>query len=168
MAGCGTERLTGAGVKVQAEVQFEAAVQRMVDEERERLRKGRPEEDELMWGWQGVRRTAHVEGRGGEAQWKKHRHVCYHGVEQDPDPQRVAAFSCSRFAFRGLLVDTGRRFLPLSTLKHAVDLMAQNKLNVLHWHIVDVESFPAERRLRFPRLSGQGAFHPSAVYTQRV
>lgn len=42
-----------------------------------------------------------------------------------------------RFAHRGLLVDTGRRFWPLSLLKQTVEAMSAVKLNVLHFHFTD-------------------------------
>eukprot|EP01133_Synstelium_polycarpum_P001361 gene1361-1560_t len=48
-----------------------------------------------------------------------------------------------RFEWRGLMIDTGRHFMPVTTVLHTVEACAYNKLNVLHWHIVDGQSFPA-------------------------
>eukprot|EP00039_Didymoeca_costata_P021355 m.344287 g.344287 ORF g.344287 m.344287 type:complete len:645 (+) comp24133_c0_seq1:28-1962(+) len=49
-----------------------------------------------------------------------------------------------RFGYRGLMVDTARHFLPVSTLKQIIDGMAMSKLNVFHWHHEDDQSFPTQ------------------------
>lgn len=69
-----------------------------------------------------------------------------------------------RFPFRGLMIDSARHFLPVDFVEHIIDGMAVNKLNVLHWHIVDSCSFPYVST-RFPALSQKGAYDPRATYT---
>lgn len=46
------------------------------------------------------------------------------------------------FPYRGLMIDTSRNFIPITHLKRMIHAMSQNKLNILHWHITDTNSFP--------------------------
>lgn len=69
-----------------------------------------------------------------------------------------------RYSWRGLLIDTARHFLPVTAIKRQLDAMSASKLNVLHWHVVDAQSFPFQS-VSYPLLSERGAYHPSAVYT---
>ena len=54
----------------------------------------------------------------------------------------VSVTDSPRFGFRGLMIDSSRHFLPVPFIMHILDAMQANKLNVLHWHIVDSNSFP--------------------------
>ncbi|KAF1860910.1 hypothetical protein Lal_00000325 [Lupinus albus] len=49
-----------------------------------------------------------------------------------------------RFAYRGLLLDTSRHYLPIDVIKQIIESMSYAKLNVLHWHVIDKQSFPLE------------------------
>ena len=46
-----------------------------------------------------------------------------------------------RFQFRSSMIDTARHWLPLETIFAHLDAMMYNKMNVLHWHVVDSQSF---------------------------
>ena len=48
------------------------------------------------------------------------------------------------FPHRGLLIDTARNFLPVSDILRTIDGLAATKMNVLHWHATDSQSFPLE------------------------
>ena len=68
-----------------------------------------------------------------------------------------------RFAWRGLLIDVGRHFIPLEVLKRNLDGMAAVKMNVLHLHLYDNEGFRLESR-HFPKLQQEGS--DGLYYTQ--
>ena len=57
------------------------------------------------------------------------------------------------------MIDSSRHFLPLNSIYQTLDAMEMNKLNVLHWHLSDDQSFPYESRI-FPELSQKGAYLP--------
>ncbi len=68
-----------------------------------------------------------------------------------------------RFAWRGLLIDVGRHFIPVDVLKRNLDGMAAVKMNVLHLHLSDNEGFRVESK-RFPKLHEMGS--DGLYYTQ--
>jgi len=57
-----------------------------------------------------------------------------------------------RFPHRGFMVDSARHYVDLPVIEQILDAMSYNKLNVLHWHIVDDQSFPFVST-KFPLLS---------------
>ena len=69
-----------------------------------------------------------------------------------------------RFAWRGLLIDAARHFMPVAVIKRNLDGMAAVKLNVLHWHLTDDQGFRIESRV-FPRLQTVGSTD-GLFYTQ--
>ena len=68
-----------------------------------------------------------------------------------------------RFAWRGLMIDVARHFIPLPVIKRNIDAMAVVKMNVLHLHLSDDEGFRVESRL-FPALQQKGSY--GEYYTQ--
>jgi hexosaminidase len=61
-----------------------------------------------------------------------------------------------RFRWRGLMIDCGRHFMPVETIKRTLDGMAAVKLNVFHWHLSEDQGFRMESRA-FPRLTALGS-----------
>lgn len=101
---------------------------------------------------------------------------CMHGMQtfiQLVDPLKGYLMPSSfrvedkpEFSYRGLLLDTGRRFLPPSLIIQNIEMLAATKMNVLHWHISDDQSFPIELAC-CPRLSQKGAFSARATYSKQ-
>jgi len=68
-----------------------------------------------------------------------------------------------RYPWRGLLIDTARHYLTVDAIKRTVDAMSYAKLNTLHWHAVDAQSFPIVSE-SYPLLT-KAAYGAKAVYT---
>lgn len=68
-----------------------------------------------------------------------------------------------RFAHRGLVLDTARRFVSKEVLRRVVHGMMLAKLNVLHWHITDDDSFPMFST-NYRGLCFDAAFSKNMVY----
>jgi hexosaminidase len=68
-----------------------------------------------------------------------------------------------RFAWRGLMIDVSRHFLPVEVIERNLDGMAAVKLNVLHWHLSDDQGVRVESR-HFPKL--QQLASDGLYYTQ--
>ena len=75
----------------------------------------------------------------------------------------VSIEDAPRFRWRGLMIDVGRHFEPVSVIERTLDGMAVVKLNVFHWHLSDDQGFRAQSR-RFPKLTGAGS--GGLFYTQ--
>ena len=80
-----------------------------------------------------------------------------------PQAPWAIADNC-RFTHRGVMLDTSRHFEPLAAVRRVIESMAYVKLNVLHWHMSDTQSFPFEVISR-PKL-WQAAHSPQERYLQ--
>eukprot|EP00769_Ergobibamus_cyprinoides_P004473 gnl/Ergobibamus_cyprinoides/666.p2 GENE.gnl/Ergobibamus_cyprinoides/666~~gnl/Ergobibamus_cyprinoides/666.p2 ORF type:complete len:363 (+),score=144.18 gnl/Ergobibamus_cyprinoides/666:538-1626(+) len=59
------------------------------------------------------------------------------------------------------MLDSARHFLAVDTIKTTLDVMAAAKLNVLHWHLPDAQSFPIAIAGQ-PELAAGGAYRVGA------
>ena len=87
-------------------------------------------------------------------------------LQSDADGWQLPAIQISdhpRFAWRGLLVDVSRHWMPIEVIKRELDGMALVKLNVLHLHLTDNQGFRVESK-RYPRLQEFGS--DGRYYTQ--
>jgi hexosaminidase len=76
----------------------------------------------------------------------------------------VAIDDQPRFPWRGLMIDSGRHFMPLSVIERNLDGMEAVKLNVFHWHLSEDQGFRVESK-KFPLLHEKGS--DGLFYTQR-
>lgn len=61
-----------------------------------------------------------------------------------------------RFAWRGVMLDVSRTFMPVNLVKRYIDLFALYKLNVLHLHLTDDQGWRVEIK-RYPLLTEIGS-----------
>lgn len=57
-------------------------------------------------------------------------------------PLSVTISDFPNFKHRGLMIDSGRNFLTVDSILEQIDIMALSKMNSLHWHLVDSQSWP--------------------------
>jgi hexosaminidase len=80
------------------------------------------------------------------------------------DRTPIAITDFPKFVWRGLMIDPARQYLPPITLRAVVDSMTVAKLNSLHVHILDCDSFPIQVDPPFENLWA-GAFSSRERYT---
>jgi hexosaminidase len=69
-----------------------------------------------------------------------------------------------QFSHRGLNLDVSRHFFPVADIKRTIDALAYTKMNRLHLHMTDSQSWPLEIP-SLPTLAEKGAYRPDLVYT---
>jgi hexosaminidase len=67
------------------------------------------------------------------------------------------------FTHRGLSLDTSRSYIDIPILQRIIEALSYNKMNVLHWHILDSHSFPFVST-REPLMAIYGAYSARKVY----
>ncbi|HEY1742574.1 MAG TPA: family 20 glycosylhydrolase [Granulicella sp.] len=68
-----------------------------------------------------------------------------------------------RFPWRGLMIDSGRHFMPLDVIRENLNGMEAVKMNVFHWHLSEDQGFRIESKT-FPLLQEKGS--DGLFYTQ--
>jgi hexosaminidase len=71
-----------------------------------------------------------------------------------------------RFGWRGSHLDVARHFMPKNFVLKHIELLAQHKMNVFHWHLTDDQGWRIEIK-RFPRLTEVGAWRSETQLTAR-
>lgn len=77
-----------------------------------------------------------------------------------------------RFAYRGIMLDPCRHFIPVENIKKQLDVLALFKINNFHWHLtedqgwrIEIKKYPKLTEIGSKRIDGEGTEY-SGFYTQ--
>ncbi|MFI6334878.1 beta-N-acetylhexosaminidase [Streptomyces sp. NPDC050535] len=72
-----------------------------------------------------------------------------------------------RFAWRGLMLDVSRHFMPKDGVLRYLDLLAAHKLNVFHFHLTDDQGWRVQIK-RYPNLTEAGSWRARTKFGHRA
>ncbi len=89
------------------------------------------------------------------------------GTEGSPQVEALTMTDFPAFKVRGVMHDVGRSFIDIEELKRQIDLLAQFKVNVFHWHLTENQAWRFEVKA-FPQLTSAASMTRFAgkFYTQ--
>jgi hexosaminidase len=67
-----------------------------------------------------------------------------------------------RFQYRGMHLDVGRHFFPVSFIKKYIDYLALHKMNYFHWHLTEDQGWRIEIK-KYPGLTKVGGFRDGTI-----
>ncbi|MDN5202642.1 glycoside hydrolase family 20 protein [Fulvivirgaceae bacterium BMA10] len=67
-----------------------------------------------------------------------------------------------RFVYRGMHLDVGRHFFPVSFIKKYIDMIAMHKMNTFHWHLTEDQGWRIEIK-KYPKLTEIGAYRKETL-----
>lgn len=67
-----------------------------------------------------------------------------------------------RFAYRGMMLDVGRHFFPVDSIKIYLDMLALHHINRFHWHLSDDQGWRIEIK-KYPKLTEVGSQRSETV-----
>ncbi|HZE84002.1 MAG TPA: family 20 glycosylhydrolase, partial [Puia sp.] len=86
-------------------------------------------------------------------------------LPSDPGVLNIPSVSIEdypRFGYRGLHLDVGRHFFPVSFVKKYIDYLALHKMNYFHWHLTEDQGWRIEIK-KYPRLTEIGSCRSSTI-----
>ena len=69
----------------------------------------------------------------------------------------VRIYDWPRAAWRGFMLDSGRQYQSVETIKKYIDMVSMLKMNVFHWHLTEGLGWRVEIK-KYPELTHKGAF----------
>lgn len=82
-----------------------------------------------------------------------------HEIENTP----ITVKDAPRFPYRGIMLDSARHFIGVASIMRTIDAMVMSKMSVLHWHLIDDDSWSIES-LSYPNLTSYAAFDQTQIY----
>ena len=67
-----------------------------------------------------------------------------------------------RFTYRGMHLDVGRHFFPISFIKKYIDWLSYHKLNIFHWHLTEDQGWRIEIK-KYPALTQIGGWRNGTI-----
>ena len=83
-------------------------------------------------------------------------------------PANARAFPACRvedapaFRWRGLMLDVSRHFFSVEDVERFIELLAQHRLNVFHWHLTDDQGWRIEIK-KYPKLTEIGSVRAQTI-----
>lgn len=74
------------------------------------------------------------------------------GWEGTPALEALSMTDWPAFKFRGFMQDVGRSFVSVEQIKREIDILAQFKVNLFHWHLTENQAWRFEVK-RYPQLT---------------
>ncbi|HKZ66057.1 MAG TPA: beta-N-acetylhexosaminidase, partial [Chitinophagaceae bacterium] len=74
----------------------------------------------------------------------------------------VSVNDAPQFAYRGLHLDVGRHFFPVSFIKKYLNYIAYHKLNTFHWHLTEDQGWRIEIK-KYPKLTSVGGWRNGTI-----
>ena len=68
------------------------------------------------------------------------------------------------YPIRGIMIDTGRNYISKNKIFEQINGMSLAKLNVLHWHLIDSQSWPVEIKA-YPEMT-EDAYSDNEIFSQ--
>jgi hexosaminidase len=74
----------------------------------------------------------------------------------------VSIQDAPRFSYRGMMLDVGRHFFPVSFVKQYIDFLALHKINTFHWHLTEDQGWRIEIK-KYPLLTKVGGCRTGTI-----
>lgn len=75
---------------------------------------------------------------------------------------QLAIYDNPRFPYRGMHLDVGRHFFPVSFIKKYIDYLAAYKYNTFHWHLTEDQGWRIQIK-KYPELTKTGAWRNGTI-----